>query len=228
TALIGLGLGWLFINARARRPGVERARAYGAYGRSGNDGPTARGTVEARARQLSSRVGSAAERVGEKASDVAHRMANRAADGATGAANVIAGEAHELSEKAGKLGAQAGDAVTHAVHDAEDFVSENAHRAGESATAMARGARDQAVAWEGTVERALRANPLAVGAVALALGVAVGLAVPTTPIEDEWVGDLRDRTIDRAGELANEALQSVEGVATQAIGQLGQGSSANA
>ncbi|MEO8799149.1 MAG: DUF3618 domain-containing protein, partial [Polyangiaceae bacterium] len=36
TALIGLGLGWLFINARARRPtGADRPRAYGAYGRSG-------------------------------------------------------------------------------------------------------------------------------------------------------------------------------------------------
>ncbi len=222
TALVGLGLGWLFINARARRPGMDRPRAYGAYGRVGYDGPTSRGTVEARARQLSSKVGNAAEQVGEKASDVAHRMADRAVDGANGAANAIAGEAHDLSEKAGKLGAKAGDAVTHAVHDAEDFVSANAHRAGESATMMVRGAREQAVEWEGSVERALRANPLAVGAVALALGVAVGLAVPSTPVEDEWVGGIRDRTLDRAGELANEALQSVEGAATEAIGQLQQ------
>ena len=51
-------------------------------------------------------------------------------------------------------------------------------------------------------------NPLAVGAVAMAVGAAVGLALPETRREQELMGDARDRVVDNAKSMANTRRRS--------------------
>ena len=59
-------------------------------------------------------------------------------------------------------------------------------------------------------------NPLAVGAMALAVGAAVGLSVPTTRKEDEWLGETRDRLLEEAQTKVQETVEKVKHVATEA------------
>jgi hypothetical protein len=72
-------------------------------------------------------------------------------------------------------------------------------------------------------ESILRENPLAVGAVALAIGAAIGMSLPSTSVEDEWMGETKDRLIHQAEELAGDAIHKVETTA----GQLTAGESKN-
>lgn len=74
----------------------------------------------------------------------------------------------------------------------------------------------------------LEENPLAVGALAMAVGAAIGFAIPATDYESELVGDTRDRLMKRAGESVNdfvettsstfkETVQKVRSVADEAV-----------
>ena len=72
---------------------------------------------------------------------------------------------------------------------------------------------------EQTVESTMRENPLALGAVAIAIGAAIGLALPHTETEDEWMGETKERLIHRAEGMAGEAIHKAE----EAVGQLAAG-----
>ena len=66
---------------------------------------------------------------------------------------------------------------------------------------------------------ALYENPLAVGAVALALGTAVGFTLPQTRRENELLGEARDTLIDRAQAVAQDTLEKVRQVAGDVVDQ---------
>jgi ElaB/YqjD/DUF883 family membrane-anchored ribosome-binding protein len=61
-------------------------------------------------------------------------------------------------------------------------------------------------------------NPLAVGAAAVAVGLAIGLAVPETSKEDELMGDARADMTDRAQQMVQDTAQKVQTVAQEAVG----------
>ena len=69
----------------------------------------------------------------------------------------------------------------------------------------------------------MRDNPLAAGAVAIAAGTAVGLLIPSTQIENEYIGETGERLVDRVEDVARDALGKVQDAAKQmAPGQQGQ------
>jgi hypothetical protein len=59
-------------------------------------------------------------------------------------------------------------------------------------------------------QRMMNDSPLLVGAGALLLGVAFGLAVPETEQENAWMGEARDSVVDRAQQLAGEAAATIQ------------------
>lgn len=59
-------------------------------------------------------------------------------------------------------------------------------------------------------------NPLAVGAVALAIGAAIGFAIPLTNKENEYLGEYRDSVLEKAQATAQDALGSVKQMASDA------------
>lgn len=61
----------------------------------------------------------------------------------------------------------------------------------------------------------LRSNPLAVGAVAVAAGTAVGLVLPSTRFENEYIGEASERLVDKAEDVARGALDKVQSAAQQ-------------
>jgi gas vesicle protein len=122
------------------------------------------------------------------------------------------------------LASKTGDAVSEVAGQIQDAASSLA----DKAKATISGVVDQAQASAGqfvdqTQRRAqrveerfnatLRDSPLAIGAVALALGTAVGLAVPQTRKENEWMGEARDTLVDKAQSVAHDAMEQVQQVA---------------
>jgi len=64
-------------------------------------------------------------------------------------------------------------------------------------------------------EQVLYDNPLALGAVAVAAGTAVGLVLPTTRFESEYIGETGERLVDSVEDVARGALDKVQDAARQ-------------
>ena len=61
-----------------------------------------------------------------------------------------------------------------------------------------------------TAQRLMDENPLAVGAIALAVGAAVGLALPATRTEQKVMGNAGSKLIDQAGTAIKQPLEEAE------------------
>jgi len=76
------------------------------------------------------------------------------------------------------------------------------------------------------IERTFHENPLAIGLGVVAAGVLLGLVLPITRKEDEWMGPTRDKLATRAEQAAHEALGKVDELAQRGVekvtNQLGQ------
>ncbi|MCA9420020.1 MAG: hypothetical protein KC592_03315, partial [Nitrospira sp.] len=70
-------------------------------------------------------------------------------------------------------------------------------------------AREQGERAKGEFQRLLQDNPLAIGAMTLAIGTAIGLSLPRSEKEDQWLGETRDR-------LFEEAKETVQGIIPKA------------
>jgi ElaB/YqjD/DUF883 family membrane-anchored ribosome-binding protein len=88
------------------------------------------------------------------------------------------------------------DAAANAYHRVEDAVSATASKVS-----------DIAVSSKESYVNYFDSNPMAVGAVAAAMGLAVGLAIPLTETESELLGDTADSL---RGQLENAAKNTVE------------------
>jgi hypothetical protein len=98
-------------------------------------------------------------------------------------------------------------------HETQDAAS----RVGERAQDMARGVKDQARTQTRRLGDAFQDSPLVIGAAALALGLAAGLAIPSTERESELMGDTRDQLVDKVRDVAEDTKSKVQQVAERVI-----------
>lgn len=108
-----------------------------------------------------------------------------------------------------KLRERASDTLNRAsgtVESAKHRLSETAQTMRERASGIASTTRQQAERAKGSFEYMLREQPLALGAIGLAIGAIVASVAPRTRQEDELMGEARDR-------LMEEKLGEVERVA---------------
>ena len=108
-------------------------------------------------------------------------------------------------DRAGETATQVQDKAGQVANQAQDRVS----RLGNQA-------RYQAQRAGGGFQRMLQENPLAVGALGVGVGAAVGLAIPETTKEHEVMGEARDTFVEKAQEKAQDAQQRVQQVAQEA------------
>jgi ElaB/YqjD/DUF883 family membrane-anchored ribosome-binding protein len=166
AALTGLGLGWLFMNAR--RESSEQTRYRGRVYAYDYEYPPTYGDRTTSTPSAGQAVERARDKVGETAS--------------------------QAQDKVGQVATQAQDQVS---------------RLGDQAQYQTRRAGDE-------FQRVLRENPLTVGALAVGVGAAIGLAVPQTSREHEVMGEARDTFVEKAQEKAEEAQEKVQRVAEEA------------
>ncbi len=123
----------------------------------------------------------------------------------------------------GDVGQMQSNTGASTLNQVKETASDLASRAKDSATDLASRAKDSASAVGSRFGQVLRENPLAVGAVAVAAGTAVGLVLPSTRLESEYIGDAGEKIVDKVEDVAREALGKVQDAAKQmAPGQEGQ------
>lgn len=217
AALLGVGLGWLLMN-RSDGGGGDSSR-YNYTG--GMDFNRADYGIE-RAED-----GSRIERAKEKVGEIAGQVKDTASDLTQKVQDTASSLTHRVGDKASDLKHRVGDTASDLTHRVGDTASDLTHRVGDMAGDVTYRVRDKAHDAATGFENLLRENPLAVGALSLVLGAAVGMAVPGTRHEHQWMGETRDRLVDRASEtahavadrvqdVAGDALQEVKGTATLA------------
>lgn len=104
--------------------------------------------------------------------------------------------------------------VTDAANKAYSSVSDYASTAYEKAGEYGTQAREQ-------YDHYIEENPLAIGAVALAVGAAVGMAIPSTRYENQVMGEYSQQLLDRAQVAAGDLVDRVKEVATEARNTIG-------
>jgi ElaB/YqjD/DUF883 family membrane-anchored ribosome-binding protein len=107
-------------------------------------------------------------------------------------------------------------------HEYSHRVQEYGQRAQEYGRELAQGAKERtrevvqsARRIENRFEDSLRENPMAYAAIAMAVGTAVGLAIPRSRVEDQYLGKARDRLVEKAERSAHEALATLEPAPTK-------------
>jgi len=213
TALAAIGLGWLWVSSRsgssASSPTLGQARGY----------PTPRSPSNS----AQDAVGSARATVGglaDQATDTAGQVVANAQD-------LVSGATSSASQAVSSAGHAAGGASSSVL----DTIRQNPvptalvglglgwllrGRAKEQAGGLSDQVQAQAQQAQGQLQHVMNDNPLALGAIALGLGAALGFAAPGTRQESQLMGEARDCLMETAQSMAQETQQKVQQVAQQA------------
>ena len=126
-----------------------------------------------------------------------------------GARDTVGEYASTARETAGEYAATAKEAVSEYASSARETAGEYAESARERARRASEAARRAASTATRSVDDFSHENPLAVGLIALAVGVAIGMTVPATEVENRTMGEARDRAWERASKAASEIKENV-------------------
>lgn len=219
AALVAVGLGWLIMSGVKGRGGRNidnriQARSRdqwygyregGPYEGIDEDGYAyvyrhdMAGSPQHRARGPRRIVQQGKQRVGEVGHDVAEKaksVAEGAQQAVSDAASTVAAKAEDVVHDAGQM-----------AQDAKRRVGMVARDAGVRGRQVVRRAGYQARRAEQTMQRGMNESPLAFGAVAVAIGAAIGLLLPHTETEDRLIGEKKDRLLEQAKTRAQSAAQ---------------------
>jgi ElaB/YqjD/DUF883 family membrane-anchored ribosome-binding protein len=230
-ALIGAGVGALLVtlfikdNKKSKRKAVSYNYDYDSSDDQVRYTDSNRRELKSSGRNDSGE--STRNRIGETASSVLGTVSGAASttlDGVSGAASTAyegvtsaAGSAYESLGSAASKTYQGIGSVAGKTYEGVGSVASKTYKGASSAAGFA---YDKAGDLGGQVkinyDHYIEENPLAVGAVAVALGAAVGFAIPLTRKENEYLGEYRDSVVEKAQATAQDALGTVKQMATEA------------
>jgi ElaB/YqjD/DUF883 family membrane-anchored ribosome-binding protein len=191
AALTGLGLAWLWMSARQQMPAPPSQRRYG-YDNQMFD--------EFRGSQWSEDPSTG---FGDQVKDRASTFAEQAKQRAAGIVDQVQDQVGDLSSRVQDRVSEFSDRVQDQVSQLGSQVQDRMNTIGLRAQYQARQATDQC-------GRMLQENPMAVGAIAMALGAGLGFAVPATPQESRLMGEARDQFVDRAQDMVQGVAQKAQ------------------
>lgn len=203
AAIAGIGLGWLWMNRQSGAPRRYSRPTDMSYYREGQTYyPNQRGYVG----------GASYSGTAERDQGGVGQTLHRAQD--------AAGQTlHRAQETVGDFADRAQDTVSDLAGRAQETVGSAVDQTRETAGYLADQAQEQAQRLEDRFQRLLHENPLAVGAVALAVGTAVGFALPQTERENQLMGEARDTLVERTTEVAQETFEKARQVAGDVVEQ---------
>jgi len=210
AALVGIGLGWLFMNRQSAPD-----RRYNRYNNQARYYAGSRPHYDGR-QGYTGKMSAYAETDGTNWADQGeHRSKGTLHQVQETAGNVV----NRAQETVGTLADRTQETVSNVVNQAQETASSVASQTQEAAGYLADQAQYQAQRVEDRFQHALYENPLAVGAVALAIGTAVGFSLPQTERENALLGEARDTLVDRAQAVAQDTLEKVQQVAGDVMDQ---------
>lgn len=245
-SLIGLGVGWLVLSMRKQRAAqMDQDFHYRGFEYAGyeEDYPGADDysleVGQIRPRRATNRTGEVRDRV-EGAAHAARERVEGMAHAARERMDDVAESAKDLAQRAREgVGAAADSArdrvgalaerATHGVEVARTRVSNAASQLGHQASELSHEARERLNRAQLRTRDFADENPLAVGAIAIAAGVGIGLLLPATQPENKLMGGTRDRLVgdargllrdvrdagNRLGDTARDAARDVKSAVTE-------------
>jgi ElaB/YqjD/DUF883 family membrane-anchored ribosome-binding protein len=184
AVMIGLGVGWLVLNARGSNKKMSSGSLY----------------EEPQRRELGmsyedeQQYGYYDQQLGAQQSGTLGRERGKA----SGVVDSVKAKSSELAEQTQRTTSRR---MGERVHDVADRVA------------------DQTRTQTRRVEQAFQENPLVIGAAALALGLAAGLAIPPTEKEIELVGNTGEQLVDKMRDVAEDTKEKVQQVAERVVSE---------
>jgi ElaB/YqjD/DUF883 family membrane-anchored ribosome-binding protein len=120
----------------------------------------------------------------------------------------------ELRDQASGMAQSAKDRMNEGKQALRDKVSE----AKDRVSSMTDTARTQMERVKGGMDYMMREQPLALGAIGVAIGALLAAMAPRTRQEDQLMGETRDRLMDQAKDAGKEKIEQVKEVANAAVG----------
>ncbi len=232
--LVGAGLAWLFLGDGARAKTHEASdrlsrwrddreydrfdEAFPSSDRTGSvdtSHPSYRRPAVSSGSTGRSNPGSSTSSgpgIGDRVSRAAGSVGDASSNAASSVSDAVKGAGHSVSDAAGS----AAEATRRGMHDAADAVSSAGSSVMDSAQRTGRQAYRAGARAQRNIADLIHDEPLVFGAVAVAIGAAVGAMLPATRQEDEWMGDTRDHLRDEAYEQGSDTLHKAEHVAKKA------------
>ena len=202
-SLIGLGVGMILVNGFSKK---DKSRKNYRY-----DYKSDEGFNDYERRGISSSSSSSSERsTFDRARSSVGDYAGQAYEGAGSAVGAVGDYAGKAGSAVSDYTGKAVDAVGDYAGKVSDTVSDYAGSAYEQVGNLGAKAKDYAGSAQDQYEHYMDENPLAVGAVAIALGAAVGMAFPSTKYENQLMGETRENLMNKAQETAREAIGKVQ------------------
>ncbi len=205
AALAALGLGWLWTQRSSGSP--EHQRDYRVDYRGGYNGGRsyyAGGQPSYRGGQMSGGTAAYGYGRGQGSYERGHEYYGSGQQGDD-----------SVGDKVGDAAGQAKDKVTDVAGQARDQVGQFAGQAQEQVGEWSDQVQYGAQRAMTRFDQMLHENPLGVSAAAVALGLAIGMSLPDTPVEDRLMGEARDNVMEKAQSAAQETMQKVGQVAQQ-------------
>ncbi len=207
TALAAFGLGWLWTH-----------RAQG-----GHSGTTLRYDSAYQSRVSRPDYGGTSDGTMSRSDDMSGQWMGQVQDTAGQWAGRAQDTMGHVTGQAQQTIGQAQQTIGQVTGQAQQAVGQLAGQAQQTAQSLVTGTQQA----QGELQRMAQENPLALGAIGLALGAAVGLLLPETELESQMMGGARDALMEKAQETAQSTLQKVQSVAQEA-GQAAQSAAQNA
>lgn len=214
AALVGIGLGWLLIEGR-RSSSYSQGDYSGRYYDPSREMRYYPGEKPLMAKAQDT-IAENMSQVQDRASEMTHNVQDKLGQVADTVQTKASEVAHKAGETASNLQDKAGETVSNLQAKASEMTSNLQSTVTEQADYLRHQAQYQTERAKETFQSSLEQNPLAVGAVAIVAGAAIGLMLPITQKEDELMGEARDRLLHQAQDKAKETLKMVEDRASEA------------
>lgn len=212
-SLIGLGIGMVLVNGLSKKDASRKNYRY-EYEGDETDSDYEVADYDRRG-LLSSARSSASNSSGgrstfESARGTVGNYAGKAYEGAGSAVGAVGDYAGKATSAVGDYAGKAKETVGDYAGKVSGTVSDYAGSAYEQVGNLGARAKDYAGSAQDQYEHYMDENPLAVGAVVLAIGAAVGMAFPSTRYEDRLMGEKREQLMHKAQDAAREAIGKVQ------------------
>ena len=208
---------------RDRAAGAAGSVSDAAHGAADRAKGAYRSAADAASGAYDSASGRAASAYGA-ASDAVSGAAQGTADAARGAAHRVSDATHNAQDRiysgARRVRASAADLRDRVSHGLDDLSADARDRviaAREAALDARHRAEDLAMRGGRKAADFHDRQPLFSGAVALALGAAIGGMLPRTQMEDDWMGDESDRLMDEAERVYGVERERLQAAAHKVV-----------
>ena len=202
AAMAGIGIGWLVLN---RQSGQSSRSSWSRQGSSyGFDRSTS--GYDFSGDPLRTNGGSTGQSLGDRAGQVTDTIGNKAQE----AGSAVGDAASTVKQTAGEAVSNVGQTASQAVNTVGQTASQAANTVGQTASQAANTVGQTAGQAATQAQQALQSNPMAFGAIALAVGTAVGLALPATQAEKRVMGQAGGQIIDKVENAVEQPLREME------------------